>query len=470
MVFFERAATRCFQLSCCVMFGAIVAPSFLQPVHAQDTLATTSTGSINVNAREAKTIRLPAPAAKVFVASPSIADVDASKPMNVVVYGRSPGHTSIIVTLADGSEKKWQVTVTRAMEPIQKALRAAIPTGQFQLTDAPQGLVVSGSVPNPSDAARAEAIVSSFMAKDDQVTYDLRITSSMQVLLQVRVAEVSKTASNYLGFNWGLNALSGGTRLGFSTGRALVGDGIITPPSNAFGSLGLSYSKGLGNTSLTAVLDALKEESLVSILAEPNLTAISGASASFLAGGEIPVPMVNGRTDVASTTIDWKPFGIRVDFTPTVIDERRINIKVYSEVSEVSRVGGVSIAGTAVPGLSVRKIETTVELGSGESFAIAGLFKNNLSSGMRGLPFLSDIPVLGALFRSQAFARDESELVIMITPYVVKPVSQPSDIRLPTDDLKFRNPLEKLLSGRRTSIGEEPRLQGPSGFMLEEPR
>ena len=226
---------------------------------------------------------------------------------------------------------------------------------------------------------------------------------------------------------------------------------------------------------MSALLDALQSEGLVSILAEPNLTTISGEPANFLAGGEFPVPVSQSLQEV---TVEWKRFGVSIDFTPVVLSPNRISIKVRPEVSELSDTGAVTINSIKIPGLAVRRAETTVELASGQSFAIAGLFQNNVSNEIKRFPGIGDVPILGALFRSSSFQRHESELVIVVTPYIVKPAASASALHLPNENVVFASDMEQLLLGRLTGkpgaittpepvTPDRPHLSGAAGFIME---
>jgi pilus assembly protein CpaC len=202
----------------------------------------------------------------------------------------------------------------------------------------------------------------------------------------------------------------------------------------------------------------------VTILAEPNLTATSGETANFLAGGEFPIPVPQGAQTV---TIDYKRYGVSVDFTPTVLDGNRISIKVRPEVSQLDTTNEVTLDNVSVPALTVRRVDTTVELGSGESFAIGGLFQNNGTNQVQQLPGLGEVPILGALFRSSSFQKNESELVIIVTPFIVRPVSRVADLHVPLEGFQFSSDIERILRGRITAARPGPRLYGPAGFMLE---
>ncbi len=229
-----------------------------------------------------------------------------------------------------------------------------------------------------------------------------------------------------------------------------------------------------GNDTVNAAIDALAEEGLVNVLAEPNLTALSGETASFLAGGEFPIPIDNGSNGL---TIEFKEFGISLAFTPTVLRADRISLKVRPEVSDLSEKGSITVNGLVIPGLATRRAETTVELGSGQSFAIGGLMSSDIQTRLSKYPGLGDLPVLGALFRSQRFQSNETELVIIVTPYLVRPVDAPV-MASPTDGYRAPSDLERILEGRLHSARLQPgrggpigpegqRLAGPLGFVLE---
>ena len=303
------------------------------------------------------------------------------------------------------------------------------------------------------------------------------MNAATQVTLKVRVAEVSRNIDKQYGVNWDGILSNGKLAVGLFTGRTALdtaGKFIAPTSSETFGSVGLGYTNGK-NVNIAAVIDALDQSGLATILAEPTLTAVSGETANFLAGGEYPIPVPQGNQIV---TIDYKRYGISVDFTPTVLDGNRISVKVRPEVSALTSVGAVTIDNIAVPALTVRRAETTVELGSGESFAIAGLFQNDASNQIKELPWLGDVPILGALFRSTSFQRNESELVIIVTPYIVKPASRSVDLQSPIEGLRYSSDIERILLGRLTAAearkstlpikpASEPRLHGASGFMLE---
>jgi pilus assembly protein CpaC len=232
-----------------------------------------------------------------------------------------------------------------------------------------------------------------------------------------------------------------------------------------------------GSQDINAAIDALATEGLITVLAEPNLTALSGETASFLAGGEFPIPIAqNGSNNATSITVEFKTFGVGLAFTPHLLDAGRINLRVRPEVSQLSTAGAVQLSGFTIPALTTRRAETTVELGSGQSFVIAGLLQNNSTQDISKVPLLGDLPILGALFKSDRFRRNESELVIIVTPYIVRPVS--GRIAAPTDGFVAPNDVERILgaqsykqqvpdNGERPIIKDGQGLVGPSGFQLD---
>jgi pilus assembly protein CpaC len=299
-----------------------------------------------------------------------------------------------------------------------------------------------------------------------------------QVHLRVRVAEVSRDVIKEFGFNWETLFDAGDFTFGFASGRDLVnGSGsVLRGPVSAGGDVpGIGFgSYNSSRASVNAAIDALAQEDLVTVLAEPNLTALSGETASFLAGGEFPIPIASDDDDIE---IEFKEFGISLAFTPTVLSGNRISLRVRPEVSELSENGAITVGGLTIPALATRRAETTVELGSGQSFAIGGLLSNGVQNSVSKFPGLGDLPVLGTLFRSQRFQSSETELVILVTPYLVQPVDAPV-LATPVDGYQAPSDIERILQGRLHSARihrgrgapqgpEGQRLVGPIGFVLD---
>jgi pilus assembly protein CpaC len=415
---------------------------------------------IGIDADQARMIQLSEPAKTVFVANPDIADVQVPTPNSFLVYGKKPGTTTIFAISESGATTSYTVHVSRPAGEIAAAVHDAVPSANIHVTGTPEGVTISGSVNSPRDAERVKAAARAFLGDKETINFDVSVAQATQVTLHVQVAELSRTVDKQLGVSW--SALGNiGTIGKFPVFPALTlntNNNTTSPIGNANNPLNLGGTFG-------ALINALDNEGLATILAEPTLTAISGETANFLAGGEFPIPVPQGNQ---VTTIQYKNFGVSVDFTPTVLDGNRISIKVRPEVSELTQTGAISINGTTVPALNVRRAETTVELGSGESFAIAGLFQNNGTNSVDGLPFLKDVPVLGALFRSTTFQRNESELVIIVTPIIVRPAEVPTAVHLPTEGFQFSSDIERILLGRLAATpAAMPRLRGAAGFMLE---
>ncbi len=404
------------------------------------------------------TIALPAPAGSAVVARPEVADVQVPTPQNLFVFGKAPGRTTV-QALGPGGRILASYTVT--VMPDIKGLRddlAGMPGSRVSLVGS--AILLEGEVPSPAAAARAAALaLAAAGGKADGVINQLRIPMATQVNLRVRVAEVSRSLAREIGFNFDIFGQVGGFALGLATGRQIV-DASGQIVRDAGGASSFSASRRTDSLDMNAVIDALEQDGLVSILVEPNLTARSGETASFLSGGEFPIPV---NQNLNGIVIEFKRFGVSLDFTPTVLDGGRIALKVRPEVSELNEAASVEIRDIRVPGLSVRRAETTVELGSGQSFAIAGLLRASQSNNVRAVPFLSDIPVLGALFRSTRFQRQETELVIIVTPYLVEPAASPAHLAIPNQAVIPSADLGRLLGGKLTKADGAH----PAGFILE---
>jgi pilus assembly protein CpaC len=481
------------------------------PVHGQPITLEVGTGLL---------VPLPRPAATVLSAEPSIARVQPASPTSLFLMGAAVGHTTVIATSDTGAPiAQYDVTVVggaaaRPIGPIpampaelggglgdagvtispatiiaiESAIHRLIPGGISIHASAAGGRVVlTGAVPNPQAAQQAEAIAHGYAGERTVVLTDFQVLSSIQVNVRVRIAEISRTIERQLGFNWQALGNNGTWRLGLLTGAAASGASLPLPvnttpgfPPSSFNPLvplGLASAPnqiGAGYTSsrydINGIIDALATDQLVTILAEPNLTAQSGEPASFLAGGEFPIPISGSSSNGTTTiTVEFKQYGVSLEVVPTVLSAGRINLRVRPEVSQLTTTGSVSVpvAGgvLTIPALVVRRAETTVELGSGQSFAIAGLLQKTSSDSTSALPGAGEIPVIGALFKSNDFQRGESELVIIVTPYLVKPTSTPAGLQLPTDGFKPATDLDRILLGRQ--IAQPSGAPLDAGFILK---
>jgi pilus assembly protein CpaC len=410
---------------------------------------------ISLDVSEGRLITLPSAAGSVFVADPAIADVQVPAPNRVFVFGKKFGHTTLYA-LSPGGAQILQMTVEvhPASGEAQKAITAQAPNGSVTASGSNNALVLQGTVPEPitgADTSRSVLDISKDPAGADKFQIDnrLKLTSPAQVTLRVWIGEVSRTISKELNFN--LNQAIGGEGAGalhFFSGRQTFQINTNSAGQSINGPFLLDPSGGSSFLVGGNVMDGLASEGLVTTLAEPNLTAMSGESASFLAGGEFPIPVPQPGGNSNTITIEYKTYGVSLSFVPTVLASNRISLLVRPEVSQLDQTNEVSIDGVTVPGLTVQRAETTVELGSGESFAIAGLLQNNTNTRVSRFPGLGDLPVVGALFRSSAFKRNESELVIVVTPYVARPVDDPSVFKLPTTGVRAASDLERIFHGR----------------------
>jgi pilus assembly protein CpaC len=276
--------------------------------------------------------------------------------------------------------------------------------------------VLSGAVATATEVENARRLAMRFIGDGGEVINRIAVTAPNQVNLRVRIAEVSREITNQFGFNWSV-AVDGGFRFALQSLLPTAGINDVLVGGD------------VGSTSIDALIDALAEDNLVTILAEPNLTAVSGETASFLAGGEFPIPVSQDNNTV---TVEFKQFGVSLAFTPTLMGRNRISMRVRPEVSQLSTAVQVLAGGLSIPSLTTRRAETTVELASGQSFAIAGLIQDNSRQEHSQIPGLGDIPILGALFQSDRFQRNETELVIIVTPYVVRPVNA-DQLQTPVD-------------------------------------
>ncbi|MGL6044783.1 MAG: type II and III secretion system protein family protein [Sandaracinobacteroides sp.] len=404
------------------------------------------------------TVALPAAASSAVVARPDVADVQVPSPRSLFIFGKAPGRSTVQAMGSGGKLlASYDVTVLPDVAQLRADL-ALVPGARAGLVGG--AILLEGMVERPAAAARAASLaLAAAGGKPEGVVNQLQVRMATQVNLRVRVAEVSRTLAREIGFNFDIFGQVGGFSLGLATGREIVAatGELLRAPG---GASSIGAVRRTDSLDMNAVIDALEEDGLVTVLVEPNLTARSGETASFLSGGEFPIPVNQNQNGIV---IEFKRFGVSLDFTPTVMDGGRIALKVRPEVSELNDAASVDIRDIRVPGLSVRRAETTVELASGQSFAIAGLLRATSANSARQVPLLGDIPVLGALFRSTRFQRQETELVIIVTPYLVEPVSSPAALRLPNEVVVPATGIGSALGGKVTKSN----AKDPTGFILE---
>ena len=440
-------------------------------------------------------VSIPGTMADVFVANDAVADVQIKSQRQLYIFGKAGGETTVYASNAAG-QTIWSanVRVGSNIESIDQMLKLAMPEAKVAVsTVGANTFLLTGTVSSPDDAAEAQRLVEAFVGKSagagstNNVISRLRMATPLQVNLQVRFAEVSRSLVREINSNLMTRDNSGGILFGVSRGRnfATIGNsagtvsGIPTaglpvldasarlglPPGtvslpfdptsgnfvvngaqfafsgNSVGQTAINLAGRMFGLDMAQGFDMAERIGLVTTLSQPNLTALSGETADFLAGGEYPIPISQG---LGATSIEYKRFGVSLSYTPTVLANGRISIRVRPEVSELSSQGAVQLNGFQIPALTIRRAETTVELGSGQSFMIAGLMSNNAQNTIDKTPGVGDIPILGTLFRSTSFRRGETELVIIVTPYLVTPVNA-NDIKLPTDGFQSPQEIQRLL-------------------------
>ncbi len=422
--------------------------------------------AVSVEAGTGKVLSLTTPVTNIFVADPKVAEVRPVSATSLFIFGLNPGRTTIAIMDADGHLlAQYEMTVqpsSFSAREAQSAIDRLIPGHHVKIQAQGKGLMLTGSVKSPADAAQAMAIAKGYVGEGAAIDNEITVDSPVQVTLNVRVAQMSRQVVRNLGINW--QALANIGTIGKLPALALNANAatVACVAATGGGCLGAGFN---------GVIDALAKDNLAHVLAEPNLTVISGQAASFQVGGEYPIPSSQGN---GAVTVTYKSFGVMLSFLPTVLSDGRINLHVKPEVSELSSLNSaVLVTGTTsqiVPSLTVRRAETTVELGTGESFAIAGLLQQSTNDSGTGLPGLGDIPIAGALFHDNQFERTETELVIVVTPYIVRPVANPSMLRLPTDGYTPPPDLERLLLMRQVSKQKAPvpvSIPGSAGFIVQ---
>ncbi|MEO9130568.1 MAG: type II and III secretion system protein family protein [Sphingomonas sp.] len=458
---------------------------------------------------EGELITLPADAADVWTSNPTVADVYVNSPRQIHLFGKDAGEATLFATSKSGAViYAANIRVSQNLTSIDRMMKLAMPDDDIRVITTGQIAVLTGTVATPDDSAQAMRIATTMLNPGVNlndaapllkivVFNRLRTATPLQVNLQVKFAEVSRSFLKNIGNNlmtrdktggFGFGVLSGtrgpgsfanadtssfplldaSSKYGFpagtislpfnpSTGEFVVpGTGTLSTltKGSQFSSLGLAGHL-LGLDVLSAI-DIGETTGQVTTLANPNLTALSGETGTFLAGGEIPIPVSQG---LGAVSVEYKQYGVSLAYTPTVLADGRISLRVRPEVSQLSSAGAVTIGGTTIPALTTRRAETTVELGSGQSFMIAGLLQNDHLNTINQAPGLGNVPVLGALFRSNEFQRNETELVIVITPYLVKPVNA-NEIVLPTDGYKAPTDIDRVLLGKLgggTTGGDRPK-------------
>ncbi len=428
------------------------------------TIDTQSGQTINLMVNKLAKLKSPAVIKRAYIVNPKIAELIYSKsqsPRWVFVSGKAVGSTQLTLW-GNGNELlgTFEIMVSPDVAGLKKSLYEIFPEENVSVRSSGDRTTLTGTVSGAMKMKEVLLLAESF--NKDKIVNLLQVGGIQQVMLEVRIAEISKSVGNQLGINFSWQGNSG-------FGLSLL-DGLTAIPKEGWPGNPLLLSNAvnasvgfLRGDPIIVAIDALQEDGLLQILAKPTLIAQSGQSASFLAGGEFPYPVPQGLDRV---TIDWKSFGVSLNFTPTVLGNDTISMVVAPEVSDLNYTQAISYAGFIIPSIDTRRMSTVVELKDNQSFAIAGLLKNNVRESVNKFPVLGDIPILGALFRSTKFQKEETELVVIVTPHLVKPIDA-DKMPLPTDSFEEPSPAEFLLLGRlekgqetNTEAGKYPEEKG----------
>jgi pilus assembly protein CpaC len=412
------------------------------------------------------------PIGRVSVADPKIADLKVITPTQLLLTSRGVGTTDLTLWNKRDEALVIALLVTRNLDRLRSQLLEFFPTEKISVSAAGDLIVLSGEV---SDVRVPERAAEVAQLHADKVANLIHVVGNQQVQLEVKFAEVSRNGLRELGLNI-FHQDAGGRYVAGITPPAVASDSFFAIPGTGTAAkppvgapaLGGGFSlffSGLPNFPFSAILTALESSGLAKMLAEPTLVALSGQEAKFLVGGEFPIPMSSG---LGTVSVQWKKFGIILNFTPTVISDGALHLKLFAEVSDVDASRSVIVGGLSIPGLTSRQSETTVRLGDGQSFAIAGLLSDRVRSNINRIPFLGDLPILGALFRSVSYQRDESELLVVVTAHLARPVSPHDAPPLPTDnEQNDPNDIQLFLFGSMGGGGQASSRHGQQQSMNE---
>jgi pilus assembly protein CpaC len=397
-------------------------------------------GELLVPLNKSQVIEVDRSFAEVSVGNPEIADVVPLTRRSLYVFGKQLGTTSLTITDSAGDLiAVVDLVVSYDTEGLRAQIFELLPGEMVEVRPASDGLILSGRISSASVMQRALAVAERYAP--GRITNLMEVTGTQQVMLAVRFAEVSREVIKQLGAN---------TDFLFANGDVAIATDFGDLPSIdplSFGSA--AFALQTGDIALDVVFDALEQRGVVTTLAEPNLIALSGDTASFLAGGEFPIPV---EQDDDGISIEFKPFGVSLSFTPTVLGEDLVNLELFTEVSDIDPTTAVQVNQLSIPGLTTRRARTTVELRNGQGFAIAGLLRDDFEDTVRQYPILGDVPVLGQLFRSNGYQLDQSELVVIVTPYLVQP-ARPSALLTPNELFQAPSDAELFLQGKEFGEG-----------------
>ncbi|MDP4032026.1 MAG: type II and III secretion system protein family protein [Pseudorhodobacter sp.] len=458
------------------LLGLALATSSLTPVGAQTlrVMQGSPASALNVPMNRAVVVESDVPFAELSIANPGIADISTLSDKSIYVLGKAPGRTTLTLLGPDGRLiANVEVQVSPDMAEFKERLRQILPGEPIEVRTANDGIVLSGTVSSTAKLDRALDLASRYAP--DRVSNLMSVGGTQQVMLKVRFAEMQRSvaknlsaslAINASGGNLGLNGGSGQFTNGAARNSVLAGNSQTSAAGEGVATLGFSA----GSLQFAVLLEALESKGVVRTLAEPNLTALSGQEAKFLAGGEYPIPVAS---DSGAISVEYKPFGVELNFTPVVVDGDIINLTINAAVSSIDSTITLQSSGFTLNAFKRRETSTTVEMRDGESFAIAGLLQDDFRDLNGQVPWLGDIPIIGALFRSAEYQRAQSELVIIVTPHLVTP-TRGEALALPTDRVRIPTEKElflfgKVAGGTKGAAGEVARqdFSGSYGYVME---
>lgn len=433
-----------------------------------------ATQSLSLPRGKSAIVELPVDVRDVLITNPAVADAVLRTPRRIYVLGLTSGQTDAVLFDASGRRiLSLNIRVDADAGALSETINRVIPGARVKVEALGESVILTGMVANPIDADRAGLLAQQYVSKPEQVLNMLSVAGKDQVMLKVRIVEVQRSVIKQLGVN--LNAILEQANGSFIFNQAANFSISGTLPGGAV--IGGNYNNN--GDILNGSIRAFERVGLVRTLAEPNLTAVSGEAARFLAGGEYPIP-VNQDGDSGAVTVEYKPFGVGLAFTPVVLSSGRIALKVSTEISELTTTGAFTIGGgtgtttsLTIPALTVRRAETSVELPSGGSMMIAGLLQQTTKENLDSLPGVGSVPILGSLFRSRDYLSGDTEMVVLVTAYIVDPTN-PGALQTPADGLQFANDAETILFGKLNRTVNAPpganagrTWQGPIGYVIE---
>jgi pilus assembly protein CpaC len=460
--------------------AALTLTAALAPAVANDDHIQAKTRFLALGIGKSTIIDLPRDAKDVLVADPKIASAVIRSPQRAYIIGAAVGQTNVVFFDSDGQQiAGYDIAVKRDLNGVRAALKQMLPAGGIQIEGIGDSVMLTGSVSSPIEAQQAGDVAARLVGGADKVVNSIVVRSRDQVMLKVTVAEVQRNIVKQLGVDLSASMNIGTSVVNFNNANPFTANNAPLVPGNSVVTQALNKA---GVPSVTATLRAMESAGVVRTLAEPNLTAISGESATFISGGEFPIPTgVTCQTTTAGAigqcvqTVSFKKFGISLNFTPVVLTEGRISLRVMTEVSEVSIDNALSggQGGTTIPSIKTRRAETTLEIPSGGSLAMAGLIQEQTKQAVNGLPGVDQLPLFGQLFRSQDFVNNQTELMVIVTPYVVRAVAQ-KELSRPDDGFAPASDAQSTLfaqinriygiSGRAEPVGI---YQGNFGFIID---